>query len=1119
MNQRLKDFLLFSFIITLFFTFVYGNLLGLGSLIYGDLAPFYPKTMEWLDTFLSSWSNDNLGYPGSSIESSVFNALLAFALGDNSVLAQKVFFLSVAPISCLAMFVFLNHYVTSRFARFFGGFVYGVNPVTIALFWGGSPGGGLLVQYALFPLQLYFLLGLLNEQGNRKVNVLALSLLLALASAYNVQAPIWFLPFLIAFFLAHTIIRRSLKYLAKTTLSLFFVGVLFVLLTFTTEVIYVAGLISFFFGAEKGVVWFYTAQPIPRETLIERIAVDYQYHTFDHLNFFIFLTGLSAFLTLLIRRKSKYLLSSLLVASMIVGFWQLGLMGKIWWLYDAIPFLYALNTIKMKMMLAQTFGMIVAFLLDGATTGGVHGFNLGDKLRLWGAHSLARTVKVARVAAYFVIIVIVMIPSFTINIWPELSSYTYMTGQADLSRYEVPRVYYDVRRWMNEHTQGTGFFRIFWLPMDPAIQSVLMRIFYAPNVFYPRYEEKNYTNFLYEYLTYGPIVGWTGGIGKLLAPASVKYIVINLAANKGGSIWKFDGPPKLSPWGPGWSLTWYMTGSPQEYAKLMDREENLRVVERNDDFIIYENLDFHPFIKVYDRVFYIAPKSVLNISYEFPIYNFSKSVYNLIKNPIFENGTSFWSLAGDWSIDKDAFSSGVNALKGVWNQSGWIIALQSISVRGGAAYCFSGWVKIENAKESHVRLNFYDEDNKPVKNTFPLVGTDGTRDWWRFSEAGIVPERAVRLDVQLLGGWSYDGVRPGTTWFTNVTFFEGYTPLPSPVTVWNYETILASGMNRLVDQVPGFNGTNLIASTVMLSFRPEADPRASQFLSAVDTIVLLGDLQDSSETEWISKHPTLLFIHEAESTIVPARGLWEHLVGAEFTNGNASLVRGEGSGYANFYAPRESYYSIAFRAMSAEGLSIAVDNQGVATRKLAEDRDGFTWLETDVVQLQKGWHQLSISVQGNRSILDQIVYLSNIRSPLRFEQLASSSRPSIVEREESTTLYRVKINSTKPVYVLVEQSYNLGWEGYVNGRKTEHYGVPLNMYWANLYYVNSTGLSELEASYNQQGVRILSVSIWAGAWLSSLLGLIYFSRRKIRSLISGTNRFVRSKTSHLRRNV
>ena len=217
---------------------------------------------------------------------------------------------------------------------------------------------------------------------------------------------------------------------------------------------------------------------------------------------------------------------------------------------------------------------------------------------------------------------------------------------------------------MDEHTQGTGFFRIFWLPIDPVIQTSLMRIFYTPSIFCP-YEEKNYTNFLYEYLTYGPTLGWTGGLGKLLAPASVRYIVINLAANEGGSLWKQEGPPKLSPWGPGWSLTWYLTGSPQEYAKLMDREENLRVVERNDDFIIYENLDFHPFIRVYDRIFYIAPKSVLNSSYEFPIYNFSSSVYNLVQNAAFVNDTSFWGLAGDWSIDKDAFRLGVNTLKGL----------------------------------------------------------------------------------------------------------------------------------------------------------------------------------------------------------------------------------------------------------------------------------------------------------------------------------------------------------------------------------------------------------------------------------------------------------------------
>lgn len=89
MNQRLKDFLIFSFVIAGFFLFVYRNLLGLGALIYGDLSPFYPKATIFIDAYRSSWVNDNLGYPGSSIESAVFNAILQLILGDNPVLAQK----------------------------------------------------------------------------------------------------------------------------------------------------------------------------------------------------------------------------------------------------------------------------------------------------------------------------------------------------------------------------------------------------------------------------------------------------------------------------------------------------------------------------------------------------------------------------------------------------------------------------------------------------------------------------------------------------------------------------------------------------------------------------------------------------------------------------------------------------------------------------------------------------------------------------------------------------------------------------------------------------------------------------------------------------------------------
>lgn len=391
-----------------------------------------------------------------------------------------------------------------------------------------------------------------------------------------------------------------------------------------------------------------------------------------------------------------------------------------------------------------------------------------------------------------------------------------------------------------------------------------------------------------------------------------------------------------------------------------------------------------------------------------------------------------------------------------------------------------------------------------------LSGTDGTRDWWEFSEVGIVPKTAVGVNVQLLGGWSYDKGQPGKTWFANLSFFEGYHPLPSPISAWNYETVLASSMNHLTDKIPGFNSSTLMASTIMLPFKIGFDQKADQFLSTNDGIVVLGDLANVKETEWVSKQPTIFFIREAESSIVPINGKWDLLEGATFTNGHASKVVGEGEGYVEFFVPRESYYTVALRAIARNNPQIWIDSRATNIKVIDTNPDGFKWFETDSIFLQEGWHRLRVSAVGDQSILDQIVMISNTQTAIGLQRTAPSSMPRVIKTEHGDTWDKIQIDSRKSAYVVVQQAFNLNWEAYKDGRRVEHFAVPLNMYWGNLYYVNSSEPYTLEIQYNQQGTRDILVAIWVATWLSSILSLLYLSRAKVLDLASRIRMYTRS---------
>jgi hypothetical protein len=62
----------------------------------------------------------------------------------------------------------------------------------------------------------------------------------------------------------------------------------------------------------------------------------------------------------------RYILSLLLLLSVGIIFWQFGLTGQSLWLYETFPPLFALNTLKLKMIFTQAYVLIVAFLVDEA---------------------------------------------------------------------------------------------------------------------------------------------------------------------------------------------------------------------------------------------------------------------------------------------------------------------------------------------------------------------------------------------------------------------------------------------------------------------------------------------------------------------------------------------------------------------------------------------------------------------------------------------------------------------------------------------------------------------------------------------------------------------------------
>jgi chromate transport protein ChrA len=76
------------------------------------------------------------------------------------------------------------------------------------------------------------------------------------------------------------------------------------------------------------------------------------------------MTAISLFVTNTRRLRYALTLSLLLIIG--ITFWELGINSLDLWLYNSIPLLFALSTLKLKMLFVQGFVLLGAFLLEEA---------------------------------------------------------------------------------------------------------------------------------------------------------------------------------------------------------------------------------------------------------------------------------------------------------------------------------------------------------------------------------------------------------------------------------------------------------------------------------------------------------------------------------------------------------------------------------------------------------------------------------------------------------------------------------------------------------------------------------------------------------------------------------
>jgi hypothetical protein len=595
-SLRRFDFLAAPLCILFVFALVYRGLLSLPMMAMMDLPafPLHGMSALQLRDFVSSWQYQGLGRAIDFDYRELIFAALAALLRDNGEVTQKVFYLSLLPIAALSMYFMLRFLgVRSRIARVVGALVYGINPVTIGQFTGAP---GQLVTIALLPLLLIGVFEVVEQRGMRLQGTLLLGVTIAIITSFNPYFPLIIAPLVLLAWVYSLALTPQKKVGLGVTLAFGMSLALSFLLTLPATLPTLSLLLS---SSQQASIGTFVGDSLP--TLLSQTQTCYSISTplqlfrtvgnpctpdswlgysnnllWPQLGLILPFLSFGALLALPQEssRRRYVLLFSALGLIVILSAWSIHLEIPLS-LFKRFQFLFLLrNPVKITMFLPLAYGPLIGFTVDGLQRG------LSQRVA-------SRTPGKSRRGAWLIAgVYLVGSLSLVGYNWPML------TGDLALSRafendHVVPPLYYIANDWMSERRQQGGFFRTLWLPFDHYTQVRLSTDSSGVSAIdeesgITNAADLKYVNFVLTALCQKQ----TNRLGALLAPATVKYIVVDLTSQQTGGCQVSGLEPH---------------GAPDVFVTLLANQSDLQEIVRNQEWVVFENKMFMPRLAVFDQ--------------------------------------------------------------------------------------------------------------------------------------------------------------------------------------------------------------------------------------------------------------------------------------------------------------------------------------------------------------------------------------------------------------------------------------------------------------------------------------------------------------------------------------
>jgi hypothetical protein len=1029
--------LVYSLIVFILFAIAYRNVPRIGILAYGDVQPWALSWQASLSSFSNAWTQAGLGARAAFGPLSLFVALFLGFFFNNFDLVQKIFLFSLFPLSYVTSVILLRSLIKSNLVICFASFAYSINPLTLSEFLGGAQ--GLLLTYATLPLLSHLVMKLRDGPSINKV--LKPAILAAFTCAFNFQAPAIFAPVLGGFLLANssgkkpTERMRSFKYV-----------ILFLAITGVAEAL---------------TVWLQQSLALLSTVASSDFLADYR--RLSPVGILLFLGPSFALMAssaaISCEKRLVPLRTHLLSASIVIILFMYSTsLGVTADLFRLLPFLLVYRaSVKLLYPLTFAFIMLTAIFMDSV-------INLKVPFtKTWKAF-----VGFGRPS---VIVLLLVIPVVLYN------GNQFLTGNLGLANStQIDGVFEQARSWLDANGSG-GFFRTLWLPQDIqtdyALRAFDPKTFILPSGSVPNLNYSTPTVSFARNVLESATNASSTNIGQLLSYAAVKYIVLNLDSLQVSS------PHVQFDW-----LTYYGEGNPILYKDILEGQRDLRLVETDKHFVVYENLDFRPHVSVYNQLLVVEEDARKN-----PPTVLANYTQNLVNNPSFSGNLSGWQiLSGLWVAGQEGERS---FLLGV-SEKPWAFVAQDIAVEANSSFLFSASMRTASALQSHIKIEWHDASNHWLGTTFCQTGIDGSKDWFAVSKIVFSPPHASVARLYLGAGGASPGSQTGMTWFAQPSLRETFVRLPYESS--RFESSLLSSFD--------FNQTLTVHSLQLDS------NVLQQLVNSVDTVLV----QAGSGNLELFQHGSLgdqrirheLVVAGGVTNFMPLDGKWSLLPDAQASDGYLATSE-NGTTSTIFKTDSVCFCRISLKLTAGSIAKLYVDRNLTSLTQSYTDRTGFLWVDSAGMSLLPGFHNVTIQLRGELDFAS----LYQINNEQETVQQLFNGRPSLAHVSENDPVTSVIDTSNKGGSLLVlAENYDIAWEARTDHGTLTHF-PGLNRYaWGNTFLLPTSGQQIVVISFSLQDSRNTLIIGYLVFWLL-LLGIaatsvcLWFARssRRVRRLI------------------